>query len=105
MLRERVTQELSAIRVKLQPYTENMKTKILQRVDQLNEELAPYVDSMDTEALRVTLMQNTKPLDSAIIQRGGAESNDNTLYTPAFTHNITTVTAKTPMKEVFMGHP
>lgn len=51
-------------------------------------------------------MYCTKPLDSAIIQRGGAESNDSTLYTPAFTHNnITTVTTKTPMKEVFMGHP
>ncbi|XP_034410289.1 apolipoprotein A-I-like [Cyclopterus lumpus] len=62
VLRERVNQELSTVREKLEPYTEDMKTQIQQRVEQLKQELAPYADSVDTEALRTILMQKSEEL-------------------------------------------
>merc|ERR1712002_403007 len=66
VLRERMTQELSAVRGKLEPYTEDMKAQIQQRVEQLKQELAPYTGSVDTETLRTTLMQKSEELKSSL---------------------------------------
>eukprot|EP00064_Thunnus_orientalis_P012768 superscaffoldBa00002000_g12803 len=46
VLRERMIQDLSTVRGKLEPYTEDMKAQIQQRVEQLKQELAPYTDSV-----------------------------------------------------------
>ncbi|XP_042280747.1 apolipoprotein A-I-like [Thunnus albacares] len=68
VLRERMIQDLSTVRGKLEPYTEDMKAQIQQRVEQLKQELAPYTDSVDTEALRITLMQKSEELKTSLEQ-------------------------------------
>lgn len=68
MLRERVAHELSTVRGKLEPFTEDMKAQIQQRVEQLKQELAPYADSLDSEALRTTLLQRSEELKNSLEQ-------------------------------------
>ncbi|TNN89195.1 Apolipoprotein A-IV [Liparis tanakae] len=67
-LRNVLTQELSTVREKLEPYTEEMKIQIQQRVEQLKQELAPYAESMDSEALRTILMQKSEELKTNLEQ-------------------------------------
>ncbi|KAK1894987.1 Apolipoprotein Eb, partial [Dissostichus eleginoides] len=62
VLRNVLTKELSTVRGKLEPYTDDMKVQIQQRVEQLKQELAPYAESLDTEALRATLEQKSEEL-------------------------------------------
>nr|XP_020445789.1 apolipoprotein A-IV-like [Monopterus albus] len=68
VLKARVTQELSSVRDKLEPYTENIKIQVEQRVEQLKQELAPYTESLDSEALRTTLMQKSEELKAMVEQ-------------------------------------
>ncbi|XP_068180232.1 apolipoprotein A-IV-like [Antennarius striatus] len=67
-LRERVSQELSTVRVWLEPYAEDMKAQIQQTVEQLKQELAPYADSMDSEALRAIVVQKSEELQTSLEQ-------------------------------------
>merc|ERR1712212_581220 len=59
VLTERISQDLTAVRGKLEPYAEQMKVQVQQRLEQLKQELAPYAESLDTETLRVTLEQKS----------------------------------------------
>ncbi|KAI3361203.1 hypothetical protein L3Q82_013395 [Scortum barcoo] len=68
VLRNVLTQELSTVRDRLEPYTDDMKAQIQQRVEQLKQELAPYADSLDSEALRTTLMQKSEELKTNLEQ-------------------------------------
>ncbi|KAM7383196.1 hypothetical protein PAMP_002868 [Pampus punctatissimus] len=68
VLRERMIQELSTVRGKLEPYTDEIKAHVQQRVEQLKQELTPYTDSLDTEALRTTLMQKSEELKISLEQ-------------------------------------
>uniref|UniRef100_A0A3P8SDB8 Apolipoprotein A-IV a n=2 Tax=Amphiprion percula TaxID=161767 RepID=A0A3P8SDB8_AMPPE len=68
LLKNALTQELSSVRDKLEPYTEDMKTQIQQRVEQLKQDLAPYADTLDSEALRTTLMQRSEELKTNLEQ-------------------------------------
>lgn len=65
VLRKVVTQELSSVRDKLEPYTEDMKAQIQQRVEQLKQELAPYADS---ETLKTILVQKSEELKTNLEQ-------------------------------------
>ncbi|XP_069559982.1 apolipoprotein A-I-like isoform X1 [Brachyistius frenatus] len=68
VLKNVLTQELSTVREKLEPYTEDLRAQIQQRVEQLKQELAPYADSLDSEALRNTLMQKSEELKVSLEQ-------------------------------------
>nr|XP_043877324.1 apolipoprotein A-IV-like [Solea senegalensis] len=68
VLRERMAQELSTVRGKLEPFTEDLKAKIQQKVEEFKHELAPYADSLDSEGLRTTLMQKTEELKASLEQ-------------------------------------
>nr|XP_033495879.1 apolipoprotein A-I-like [Epinephelus lanceolatus] len=68
MLRSMLTEELSTVKDKLEPYTEDMKAQIQQRVEQLKQELAPYAESVDSEALRTTLIQKSEELKASLEQ-------------------------------------
>ncbi|KAK2844831.1 hypothetical protein Q5P01_011490 [Channa striata] len=62
VLKERVIQELSTVREKVEPYTDELKAQVQQRVEQLKQELAPYADSLDSEGLRAILIQKSEEL-------------------------------------------
>ncbi|KAM9852073.1 apolipoprotein A-Ia-like [Aulostomus maculatus] len=66
ILRNMLTQELSSVREKLEPYTEDMKAQIQHRVGQLKQELAPYADSLDSESLKTILMQRSEELKTGL---------------------------------------
>ncbi|XP_018553767.1 apolipoprotein A-I [Lates calcarifer] len=66
VLRNVLTQELTSVRDKLEPYTEDMKAQIQQKVELLKQELAPYADNLDSEALRTTLMQRSEELKTSL---------------------------------------
>ncbi|GAA6220351.1 apolipoprotein A-I-like [Lates japonicus] len=68
VLRNVLTQELTSVRDKLEPYTEDMKAQIQQKVELLKQELAPYADNLDSEALRTTLMQRSEELKTSLEQ-------------------------------------
>ncbi|XP_055358995.1 apolipoprotein A-I-like isoform X1 [Betta splendens] len=68
VLRNALTQELSSVRDKLEPYTEDTKARIQQRMEQMRRGLAPYADSLDSGALRSTLVQKSEELKSSLEQ-------------------------------------
>ncbi|XP_008275640.1 apolipoprotein A-IV-like [Stegastes partitus] len=68
LLKNALTQELSTVRDKLEPYTEDMKIQIQQRVEQMKQELAPYADTLDSDALRIALMQRSEELKISLEQ-------------------------------------
>jgi len=68
VLTERISQDLTTVRGKLEPYAEQMRVQVQQRLEQLKQELAPYAESLDTETLRVTLEQKREELTSSLEQ-------------------------------------
>uniref|UniRef100_A0A3Q3E455 Apolipoprotein A-I-like n=1 Tax=Labrus bergylta TaxID=56723 RepID=A0A3Q3E455_9LABR len=67
-LRTRLEQEMTTVKEKLEPLTEEMKAKIQERVEQLKQELATYTDTMDSEAMRTTLVKKTEELKASLEQ-------------------------------------
>ncbi|KAL1259436.1 hypothetical protein QQF64_010013 [Cirrhinus molitorella] len=62
VLRERLGQDLTSVRDKLEPYADNLKSQIQQRVEELRTAMAPYADSLDSETLKATLLQKSEEL-------------------------------------------
>uniref|UniRef100_A0A3B3QSH7 Apolipoprotein A-IV a n=1 Tax=Paramormyrops kingsleyae TaxID=1676925 RepID=A0A3B3QSH7_9TELE len=66
VLRERLAEDVSTAKGKLEPYTDELKAKIQERVEQLKGGIAPYADSLDTEALKTTLLQKSEELKASL---------------------------------------
>ncbi|XP_060776763.1 apolipoprotein Eb-like [Neoarius graeffei] len=60
VLRERHKQDLTTVKDKLQSYAEDLRIQILSRLEELKVAVAPYAESFDSEALKTTVLQETK---------------------------------------------
>ncbi|KAM9489143.1 uncharacterized protein Hap1MRO34_005915 [Clarias gariepinus] len=69
VLKERVELELSTVKDKLDPYSEDLKTQIHQRVEELRAAVAPYAESFDSDALKATVLQKTEELRGSVEEK------------------------------------
>ncbi|XP_060726798.1 apolipoprotein A-IV-like [Tachysurus vachellii] len=69
VLKERLEQDLTTVRDKLEPYVENLKTQIQQRVEDLRVAVAPYADSFDSDTLKTTVLQKTEELSRSLEEK------------------------------------
>ncbi|XP_017325911.1 apolipoprotein A-I [Ictalurus punctatus] len=69
VLKERLKQDLTTVRDKLEPYADDLKTQIQQRVEELRVAVAPYAESFDSDALKTTVLQKTEELRGSLEEK------------------------------------
>ncbi|KAJ8354781.1 hypothetical protein SKAU_G00223480 [Synaphobranchus kaupii] len=67
-LKERLWQDVSAVRAQLEPYTEPLKANIEQKLEKLMQEVAAFTESLDAEALKASLLQRSEELKQTLEQ-------------------------------------